>query len=76
MTYTYQGKPVKQEIVDALGTATVKVLPPGLVVSASLAGWGVQEWMYGATVIYVVVQTAYLLWKWINEWRDKRNRPK
>ena len=42
------------------------------VAAAAATGWGVQEWMYAATIGYIVMQAAYLAWKWYREWKAKR----
>lgn len=46
--------------------------PVGVVAAAAEAGWGVQEWMYAATFVYVVLQALYLLWKWRREASKRR----
>ena len=33
-----------------------------------------EEWAALATCTYFFVQTAYLLWKWRNESRDRKNK--
>lgn len=44
--------------------------PPVVVSTAAIiGGLTLQEWVLAATLIYVVVQCAYLLWKWWREWR-------
>lgn len=62
---------MKHELTDAVGIAAIKVSPAIAVIGASVAGWGIQEWMYGATFVYVVAQLGYLLWKWRREWKAK-----
>jgi hypothetical protein len=56
-----------------IGAAVTKMTPPAAVILAGAAGWGPQEWMYAVTAVYVVVQTLYLAWKWIREYRAGRN---
>ena len=63
---------VSSGIANEVGAAAAKVTPPLTVAMASAGGWGVQEWMYAATFVYVVAQLAYLLWKWRREWKSKR----
>lgn len=53
--------------------AAAKVSPPILVAGASVSGWGPADWMYALTAVYVVLQGAYLLWKWRREWKAKRD---
>lgn len=62
---------MSSELSEAVSAATLKAAPAVAVVGASAAGWGVQEWMYAATFVYVVAQLAYLLWKW---WREARKK--
>lgn len=60
---------MKSDLANEVGVAGAKVAPAVAVATASVSGWGIQEWMYAATTVYVVAQLAYLLWKWIREWR-------
>lgn len=62
---------MRDELGEAVGAAAIKSAPPVAVVGASAAGWGVQEWMYAATFVYVVAQLGYLLWKWYREAKKK-----
>jgi hypothetical protein len=64
---------VKGELSNEVGAAIGKASPALGVAVAGASGWGVQEWMYAATFVYVVAQLAYLLWKWHREWKAKRN---
>ena len=63
---------MKHEIADAVGGAALKISVPVGVVAASQAGWGVQEWMYAATLVYVLLQAAQLVWKWVSDWRKPK----
>ncbi|QQP96534.1 hypothetical protein JHW38_00300 [Lysobacter enzymogenes] len=60
---------MKNELAGEVGAATMKAAPAIGVAAASVSGWGVQEWMYAATTVYVVAQLAYLLWKWVREYQ-------
>lgn len=60
-----------KDLSNEIGAAAAKVSPPLTVAAASASGWGVQEWMYAATFVYVVAQLGYLLWKW---WREARKK--
>lgn len=51
--------------------AAAKLTPPAAVVAASAAGWSLQDWMYIATIGYIVLQAAYLVWKWRRERRGR-----
>jgi hypothetical protein len=59
-------------MTDAASAAALKTAPMVAVAGASAAGWSVQEWMYAGTLGYIVLQAAYLVWKWIREWRKSR----
>jgi hypothetical protein len=59
----------RNAIIGELRTALASVSPPAAVVAASVSGWGVQEWMYAATIGYIAIQASYLLWKWRREAR-------
>jgi hypothetical protein len=63
----------RSAFLSDVGTAAAKLSPPAIVVGASAAKWGVQEWMYAATIGYVVLQAAHLGWKWLREWRATRS---
>lgn len=59
---------MNEELKQAAETAAAKATLPVTVAAISIGGWGVAEWMYLATLLYVVLQGAYLLWKWRKEW--------
>jgi hypothetical protein len=48
-------------------TEAAKGTPPVAVTAAAFAGWGVTEWVALITGFYVVLQGAYLIWKWRRE---------
>lgn len=55
------------QLSQELSWAGAKTAPAALVISADMAGWGPQEWMYAITAGYVVLQAIYLIWKWRRE---------
>ena len=59
-------------LANDIASEVAKSTPPALVIGATVSGWGPQEWMYVLTAGYVVLQIAYLIWKWR---RDARRRP-
>lgn len=59
-------------MANEVGIAGAKTAPALTVAAAAAGGWGVQEWMYAVTILYVALQAGYLLWKWHREWRAKR----
>ena len=65
---------MRNEIGNEISAAATKAAPALAVTAASVSGWGVQEWMYAATIGYIVLQALYLCWKW---WREhRRGEPK
>jgi hypothetical protein len=38
----------------------------------SLFGVALSDWVYITAIVYAVLQAAYLVWKWVREWRGKR----
>ena len=48
----------------------LRVAPPVALSAASFMGLGLDEWMYIATIIYTVLQAAYL----VSRWRRVHNR--
>ena len=63
---------MSNDISGEVSAAAAKVSPAVMVAGAGAAGWGVQEWMYALTCLYLVAQLAYLLWKWRREYKAKR----
>jgi membrane protein implicated in regulation of membrane protease activity len=45
--------------------------PPLAVVGAQVAGLGINWWVAAATLAYIVLQGAYLIWKWRKEAKKK-----
>lgn len=43
------------------------------VTAVSIAGIALSQWVYIATLIYLVLQAGYLLWKWRNAYIDRRS---
>ncbi len=51
-----------------IGAEVAKAAPPATVVVAGAAsGWDLNAAVLWATLLYIGLQAAYLLWKW---WRD------
>jgi len=61
-----------KELVTEAQAAAAKLSVPVSVMGMQAAGWGPAEWMYTLTAVYVVLQGAYLCWKWFREWKAKR----
>lgn len=60
-----------QTIGTSIAAAALKVSPAAAVVAAQVSGMTLQQWMYAATILYCVVQSAYLVAKWVRERREK-----
>lgn len=59
------------EITRDIANAGLKTAPPVAVsLAARIAHLSLADWVAVATLIYVVLQSAHLLWKWFREWRD------
>lgn len=65
---------MRNEIAAEIQAAGAKLTPVVALAGAKAAGWGPQEWMYALTAAYVVLQGAYLLWKWHREWKARRGK--
>lgn len=58
-----------------IGVEAAKATPPALVVASNkLLGLDLPTIVALATLLYLVIQIAYLLWKWRNEAGDRRKR--
>lgn len=67
-----QGIEVKHEFADAAGAAVLKTAPPVAVATGSALGAIDMTWWVGVVTIgYIVLQGAYLIWKWRRESRKK-----
>ena len=54
-------------LVQDVSVAAVKVVPPATIYALTL-----NEWLAVAAIVYTVLQTAHLVWKWAGEWRRAR----
>ena len=50
---------------ETFAGAAAKLSPPASVVMASAAGWNLQDWVWGATLLYTVLMIAKLIWDWV-----------
>lgn len=53
-------------------TAGAKAAPALAVTVATIGGLTLQDWVFIATIGYIVLQAAHLAWKWFREWRGGR----
>ena len=64
---------MKQEITNE----TMKSAPPiAITVASTIGGLSLNEWMAIATITYIALQTGYLIWKWVKEYRIGKARNK
>lgn len=54
-------------LIQDLSTAGLKVSPPITVYALTL-----NEWVAVATILYLILQAGYLIWKWRTERRRAR----
>lgn len=55
-----------------LTSAAAKSAPPVAVLAADTAGLTLEQWVFIATLIYLALQSGYLLWKWVRDIRNAR----
>lgn len=59
----------QSELAREVSAAAVKATP--IAGGLFYAKWGPQEWSYVLIGAYALLQSAYLLWKWRREARQK-----
>lgn len=63
----------RETIVRTALVEGAKAAPPVTVVANSVAnGWTMTHMATALTILYVLLQAAYLLWRWSNEREDRR----
>ncbi|ATH13837.1 MULTISPECIES: hypothetical protein [Delftia] len=63
----------RETIVKAVAVEGAKAAPPVTVVATNLAnGWTMTHTVTALTILYLLLQAAYLLWRWSNERDDRR----
>ncbi|MCG3785743.1 hypothetical protein [Delftia acidovorans] len=63
----------RETIVKAVAVEGAKAAPPVTVVATNLAnGWTMTHTVTALTILYLLLQAAYLLWRWSNEREDRR----
>lgn len=55
---------MSQHTETLLGVAA-KLSPPATVIAASSVGMTLQDWVWGATLVYTVLMIAKLVWDWL-----------
>lgn len=65
----------KETAVRTLAVETAKAAPPVAVVADAVArGWTMTHTATALTIAYVLLQSAYLVWKWRAERQDRLAR--
>jgi hypothetical protein len=55
-------------------TEAAKAAPPIAITTAvTVGGITINEWVAIATLIYIVLQSGWLVWKWYHAIKDKKN---
>tara|TARA_R100000049_G_C1894785_1_gene46667 strand:- start:440 stop:664 length:225 start_codon:yes stop_codon:yes gene_type:complete len=71
MSSNFSSHQTAGDAISALG----KTSPPVAVTTAMLAGLSLETWVAIATLSYIALQAAYLLWKWARELTAKKAGP-
>lgn len=58
-----------ENMTREVGAEAMKAAPPIGAVTLTVAGFGLNEWVLLATLAYILLQAAYLLWKWARDWK-------
>jgi len=61
------------ELTQEVSNAGAKLLPPAVVSVVSASGYTLQDWVFIATIGYLILQAVHLLWKWRKEAKAKQN---
>lgn len=65
----------KEAIIKAAGVEAAKATPPiAVLADAASKGWTMTHTATAITIAYILLQAAYLLWKWKAEREDRRAR--
>ena len=59
---------------DAAVQALQAVPATAAIVATKVLGFSLNEWLAIASIVFIVLQAGYLLWKWRNEWRARQRR--
>ena len=63
----------RETILKAAAVEGAKAAPPVTVVATKLAnGWTMTHTVTALTILYLLLQAAYLVWRWSNEREDRR----
>jgi len=59
------------DLTQEVSNAGAKLLPPAVVSVVSASGYTLQDWVFIATIGYLLIQATHLLWKWRREAKAK-----
>lgn len=66
---------MSQKLADASNEA-VKASPPIAVLGATVYGMTLQDYVFVLTIVYLVAQISWLLWKWYRAFTTKGWTPR
>jgi hypothetical protein len=58
---------------DVIAEAAKAAPPVAVATAATAGGITINEWVAIATLIYIVLQSGWLVWKWYHAIKDKKN---
>ena len=57
-----------------IASEAIKAAPPIAITTAvTVGGLTLNEWVAIATLLYIVLQSGWLVWKWFHAIKDKKN---
>ena len=57
-----------------IASEAIKAAPPVAITTAvTIGGLTLNEWVAIATLLYIVLQSGWLVWKWFHAIKDKKN---
>jgi hypothetical protein len=63
---------MSKQLTAEVGNEAIKASPPIAVVGATtMSGMTLQDWVLVATLAYIALQAAWLVWKW---WKAARTK--
>lgn len=65
---------MKSQTVEAI-VGGLKASPPVTVAAATMAGMGLQDWVYVLTIVYTTLLIVQHIWtKWVRPFRESRKK--
>lgn len=58
---------------DILAEAAKAAPPIAITTAVTVGGLTLNEWVALATLLYIVLQSGWLVWKWYHAIKDKKN---